>query len=93
MSDRSHGSGPSIGTRHANKAPRYDPESGRSYRTAVTLQPEDAVRLITLADRAGLSVSGLLNALVKNVEINPETGLPPFLEPSQDAHHLFEAAS
>ena len=46
-----------------------------------------------MAERAGLSVSGLFNALLKNAEVDPETGLPPFLEPAPEDAHLFREAS
>ena len=85
--------GPAIGKRYNGKVAQYDPSTGRTYRTAVTLEPDDAVRLLTMAERAGVSVSGFLNALVKNVAVDPETGLPPFLEPAQEDAHLFREAS
>ncbi len=71
---------PYIGTRYPGQTAHYDPESGRNYRIAVTLKPDQAVKVIRMAERAGLSVSGFLNSLVQNMEIDPETGLPPYLE-------------
>lgn len=90
-----HGGGPAIGKRYKGKVASYDPSSGRTYRTAVALEPEYAVRLLTMAERAGMSVSGFLNALVKNAAIDPETGLPPFIAPApaDSDSHLFQEAS
>ena len=85
--------GAAIGTRYKTNVATYDPSTGRTYRAGVTLEPDDAVRLLTMAERAGLSVSGLFNALLKNAEVDPETGLPPFLEPAPEDAHLFREAS
>lgn len=81
MGTRPQHGGSTIGTRYAGKEPRYDPTSGRNYRTAATLEPDDAVRLIDMAQRAGMSVSGMVNILIKSALINPVTDLPFGVDP------------
>ncbi|NQU38019.1 MAG: hypothetical protein HQ526_10555 [Actinobacteria bacterium] len=66
MANTTRRGGSAIGTRYNGNVAQYDPRSGRNYRTAVTLEPDEAVRVLTMADRAGLSVSGFLNAVVKD---------------------------
>lgn len=73
-------SGPAIGVRHRGKNASYDPASGKRYRTGVTLDPSDAVRIIQVAERANMSVSGLIANLVSHIELDPETGLPPWID-------------
>lgn len=76
--------GSQIGTRYRTNVPQYDPTSGHSYRAAVTMQPDDAVKAIAMAERAGLSISGFFNALFTNAQIDPNTGLPYGVEPAED---------
>jgi hypothetical protein len=52
------------------------------------LLPDDAVRAIAMAERAGLSVSGFFNAILKNIPIDPTTGLPVGIEPAEDENAL-----
>jgi hypothetical protein len=93
MSD-SRRSGPAIGTRYKGRRIDYDPASGKSYRTGVYLEPEHAVRVLSMAERAGMSVSGFLASLAANVQVDPATGLPPFLSPANNDGALpFEEAS
>jgi Holliday junction resolvase RusA-like endonuclease len=66
MANTTRRGGSAIGTRYNGNVAQYDPRSGRNYRTAVTLEPDEAARVLTMADRAGLSVSGFLNAVVKD---------------------------
>lgn len=80
MSAMSHSN---LGKPQPHQIPHYDPSSGRSYRPGVTFPPENAVKLIELGKRANLSLSGVLNKLLEHVEIDPETGLPPFMKQSE----------
>lgn len=92
MGTRPQHGGSTIGTRYAGKEPRYDPTSGRNYRTAATIAPDEAVRLIDMAERAGMSVSGMVNVLIKSALINPATDLPFGVEPVAAQQGLFEEA-
>jgi len=58
----------------------YDPESGRKFRLSVSFEPDDAMLLIETAKRANLSLSGMVNAVIKNMELAPDTGLPTFMD-------------
>jgi len=90
MSQRPQGGGSAIGKRYAGKEKStYDPASGKSYRVVATLEPDDAQLLIAVADRADLSLSGVLNLLVKNMDLDPATGLPSFI----DSPERFQEAS
>lgn len=80
--------GAKIGTRYRGNTPSYDPASGHSYRAPVTLAPEDAVKAIAMAERAGLSISGFFNAILKNIPIDPTTGLPVGVAPAEDDNAL-----
>lgn len=80
--------GSKIGTRQRGHKPSYDPSSGYSYRAPVTLLPDDAVKAIAMAERAGLSVSGFFNAILKNIPIDPNTGLPVGIEPAEEDNAL-----
>jgi hypothetical protein len=81
---RRGGGHPPFGKRQAGKEhPIYDPTSGKSYRTGVTLPPEEAQLLIAVADRANMSISGVLNVLVKNMDLDPTTGLPSCINPPE----------
>lgn len=80
--------GAKIGTRYRSNVPHYDPATGTTYRAGVTLAPEDAVKAIAMAERAGLSMSGLFNALLKIADIDPNTGLPVGIEPAEDDNAL-----
>lgn len=82
-------SGPTVGVRHRGKDATFDPASGKRWRTGVTLEPSDAVRIIQIAQRANMSVSGLIASIVSHVELDPETGLPPWLDASQLEEDLF----
>jgi len=53
----------------------YDVDSGRPYRTGVTFQPQEAVKIVTAANRMGYSVSGLINELTKRMAVDHD-GLP-----------------
>lgn len=74
--------GPPVGTRYRGRTANYDPTSGRNYRNAVTLTPEVATRVIAVAERAGMSVSGVIAEMVARTELDATTGLPPWLEPA-----------
>lgn len=74
--------GPPVGTRYRGRTANYDPASGRNYRTAVTLTPDAAMRLISVAERAGMSVSGVIAEMVSRTELDAATGLPEWLEPA-----------
>lgn len=80
--------GSQIGPRQRGKAPTYDPASGYTYRAGVSLNPEDAVKAIAMAERAGLSISGFFNALLKTAAIDPNTGLPVGIAPAEDDNAL-----
>lgn len=80
--------GSQIGTRQRGRDAAYDPASGHTYRPSVTLNPDDAVKAVTMAERAGLSVSGFFNAILKNIPIDPNTGLPVGIEPAEDDNAL-----
>lgn len=54
----------------------------------MTLLPDDAVKAIAMAERAGLSVSGFFNAILKNIPIDPNTGLPVGIEPAEEDNAL-----
>jgi hypothetical protein len=53
----------------------YDPSSGLPWRSGVIMQPEEAAKALTAANLAGLSFAGLVNELVRRMEVD-ETGLP-----------------
>ena len=81
MNKGHRGGHPPLGKRQAGKEhPSYDPSTGKSYRTGVTLEPADAQMLIAVADRANMSISGVLNMLVRNMNLDPTTGLPSFID-------------
>jgi len=76
MKDQQQGSrrrGMRRGTKYT--VPNYDPASGASYRPGTSFAPETAVKLIKMCEMTNMSVSGFLNALVDNVEVD-ETGTP-----------------
>lgn len=80
--------GEQIGPRYRGNVAQYDPSTGRTHRAAITLAPEEAVRAIAMAERAGLSVSGFFNALLKTAQIDSTTGLPVGIEPAEDENAL-----
>lgn len=92
MGTRRQQGGTPIGQRHSGKEPKFDPTQGRNYRTGVTMTPDEAVRLIDMAERAGMSLSGMINILIKDALINPATDLPFGVEPVTTAQGLFEEA-
>jgi hypothetical protein len=61
----------------------YDIDSGRPYRTGVTFQPEEAVKIVTAANRMGFSVSGLINELTKRMAVDKH-GLPVWYEAPEE---------
>lgn len=93
MSTQPRRGGTQLGTRHRGKEPQFDPTRGKNYRTGLTLTPDDAVRIIDMAERAGVSVSGMINLLIKTSLINPETDLPFGVAPVTEPQGLFEEAS
>ena len=61
----------------------YDVDSGRPYRTGVTFQPDEAVKIVTAANRMGFSVSGLINELTKRMAVDKH-GLPVWYEAPEE---------
>lgn len=82
--------GPVPGKRQAGKEqPNYDPSTGKPFRLNVTFAPEDAQLLIGAANQANLSLSGLVNELVRNMPLDPVTGKPLLI----DSLERFQEAS
>ncbi|HEX6514920.1 MAG TPA: hypothetical protein VF049_05070 [Nocardioidaceae bacterium] len=57
----------------------YDPASGRNYRPTPTFAPLAAVKLIKAAEAMNMSVSGLLNELVRRMDVD-EIGRPVWVD-------------
>ncbi len=74
--------GAAIGTRYRGNTASYDPDSGRNYRTGLTMEPLVAVHVLRLAEEANRSVSGYVNTLVTLMTVDADTGLPPYLSPA-----------
>ena len=67
--------GPKPGKQQAHNRASYDPSSGQPWRTGVIMQPEEAEKALTAANLAGLSFAGLVNELVRRMDVD-EAGLP-----------------
>ncbi|WP_327359847.1 hypothetical protein [Streptomyces sp. NBC_01304] len=53
----------------------YDPSSGRNWQTGVVLVPDAAVKGIRAAELTGLSFAGLVNELIRRMDVD-EDGRP-----------------
>lgn len=75
MARTSEGSGPVRGKAQPGRRLSYDPSSGQNWRTGVVILPEMAKKAIHAADRTGLSFAGLVNELLKRMDVD-ENGRP-----------------
>ncbi|MQY10271.1 hypothetical protein SRB5_03780 [Streptomyces sp. RB5] len=57
------------GKPQAHRRTSYDPSTG-PWRTGVVVREQQAVKAITAAERAGLSFAGLINELVRRMEVD-----------------------
>jgi hypothetical protein len=69
------GGGPIPGRQQAHRRVTYDASTGQPWKTGVMMQPAEAEKALKAADLAGLSFAGLVNELVKRLEVD-EAGLP-----------------
>jgi hypothetical protein len=53
----------------------YDPSLGKSWKTGIIVQPEDAEKAITAAEMAGVSFAGLVAQLIRRMDVD-EAGRP-----------------
>ncbi len=81
-----------LGSKQPFNTTSYQVGCGQRWRVGATLPPENADKLIAMTDRTNLSISGVINALIAHVELNPETGLPKFLEQAEPDLFTSEAA-
>lgn len=52
------------------RAPAYDPKCGRPYRPGTCFQPANGAELVRMSIELGMSVSGLLDAMVEHLRTN-----------------------
>ncbi|MBN1172909.1 MAG: hypothetical protein JXA67_12105 [Micromonosporaceae bacterium] len=78
--------GSQIGQR-TGRAPEYDPTSGRSWRPGGTFAPDNAHKLFRAMEALGVSASGVLNELVRRMEIDAN-GRPLWAEDMPQARQL-----
>lgn len=75
---------PQRGKRHNRKQPSsYDPESGLPYRTTITFDAFEAVKLQRAAKVADMSVAGLIAAAVLHMPVD-EVGCPTWARQDHD---------
>lgn len=67
--------GPVRGRAQTGRPLTYDPTSGQNWRTGVVVVPDMAAKAIKAANSTGLSFAGLLNELLKRMEVD-ENGRP-----------------
>ncbi|MCQ4045793.1 hypothetical protein ACFOSC_27745 [Streptantibioticus rubrisoli] len=65
----------------------YDPSSGENWRTGIVVVPDVAVKAIRAAERTGLSFAGLVNELVRRMEVD-ENGRPVWADEHDDQEAL-----
>ena len=74
-------SGAPLGRPQRGHETKYDVASGRPYRPGLTLQAEEAAKIVTAANAMGWSVSGLFNELAKRMPVDAD-GIPTWYEPN-----------
>lgn len=67
--------GPKLGARQRGNAPRYDIESGATWRPNPTLEPAQAAKLCAAMEAMGTSASAVINEVLARMEVD-DTGLP-----------------
>jgi hypothetical protein len=67
--------GRAAGKPQQHRRASYDPDSGKTWRTGVVVQPDDAVKALRAADLAGLSFAGLVAQLIRRMDVD-EDGRP-----------------
>jgi hypothetical protein len=80
------------GKRQPHRAGGYERGSGKSWRPKASLEAQAADLLDEWSERSGMSVAWILGELPKYAQLDPETGLPPFLTelPDDGQAALFE---
>jgi len=67
--------GPKLGARQRGNAPRYDIDSGGTWRPNPTLEPTQAAKLFRAMEAMGTSASAVINELLARMDVD-DTGLP-----------------
>lgn len=70
MAGRPGISGPVRGRAQRGRRAAYDPTSGENWRTGVVVTPEEAVKALKAADLTGLSFAGLVNELIRRMDVD-----------------------
>ncbi len=60
------------GKRHGGREAKYDPACGQDYKPGNRFKPDNAMKLIRMAEMADLSVSELLNELVAREPVDAD---------------------
>ncbi len=70
------------GVSQRGNPPQYNAESGATWRPNPTLEPEQAAKLYQAMRAMGTSASGVINELIARMDVDEETGLPTWAQPT-----------
>lgn len=83
---------PKPGSTQRRNVAAHDPNSGRSWKTSVIFQPDEAQKLLTALEHCPkVSVSGFLNELVRQMPVDQD-GRPAWTGPDSEGA-LFDSNS